>query len=190
MLYRAYCFPSAEAADAAAEGVSAIAIDVIGVVHAPPVAEHDPPQALPGWHVNAVWVEAEPDAWASARIAPADAPRWWSGVPRTEPTPEPPPVPREVTNYQARAVMRATLLPDGRSLETAVREALAGARDAAAALPEADPVRIAADQRWLAWEQSNNFYRDSALVLAFAAALGLSDADVDALFRAAAEVVA
>jgi hypothetical protein len=101
-----------------------------------------------------------------------------------------PAVPASVTNFQARALMRRTILPDGRSLETTVREALAAGKAAAASLPEADPIRIAADEAWLAWEQSNEFTRRGALVTAIAAQLGYADAEIDDLFRAASQIEA
>jgi hypothetical protein len=94
-----------------------------------------------------------------------------------------PSVPASVTNFQARALMRRTILPDGRSLETAVRVALLAAKEAAAALPEADPARIAADEAWLAWEQSNDFFRRGALVQAIGAQMGFDDTALDQMFR-------
>ena len=101
-----------------------------------------------------------------------------------------PPVPDRVTNFQARALMRRTILSDGGSLETAVREALASAKAAAAALPEADPARIAADEAWLAWEQSNEFLRHGALVQAIGKQMGFDDAALDQMFRDAAAIEA
>jgi acyl dehydratase len=86
--------------------------------------------------------------------------------------------------------MRRTILADGRSLETAVRETLAAAKAAAAALPEADPARIAVDEAWLAWEQSNEFIRHGALVTAIGAQLGYGEAELDAMFTAAALIEA
>ena len=103
---------------------------------------------------------------------------------------EAPTVPASVTNFQARFVMRATILPDGRSLETAVREYLLEQKTAASVLPEAHASRIAADQAWLAWEQSNDFERNGALVNGLGAAFGLTAGAIDDLFRAAAVVAA
>jgi hypothetical protein len=102
----------------------------------------------------------------------------------------PPPPPRSVTNFQARAVLRSRFMPDGTSLLSAVNAHLVQARDATAEMPETAPERIAADLAWQAWEQSNTVERDSSIVAQFAGLFGLSDADLDQLFRAAAEVSA
>jgi hypothetical protein len=99
-------------------------------------------------------------------------------------------VPDRVTNFQARALMRRTVLPDGRSLETAVRESLAAAKAAADELSEAHPARIAADEAWLAWEQSNEFMRYGALVTAIGAQMGFDAAALDQMFRDAALIEA
>lgn len=106
----------------------------------------------------------------------------------TLPTAAPAPVPAEVTNWQARAVLRRTFLPDAPdvSLFTRTDSMLRQARDAAAGLPESDPRRIAADLHWQAWEQSNTFQRGGALLAAVAEGFGLSPDAVDDLFRAAA----
>jgi hypothetical protein len=101
-----------------------------------------------------------------------------------------PQVPASVTNFQARAVLRARFLPDGRSLLTAVNDSLTAARTAAAGLPESDPQRLAADLAWQAWEQSNDVERGSQIVQQFAGLFGLTDADLDGLFIAAAAVSA
>lgn len=102
------------------------------------------------------------------------------------------PVPSSVTNFQARALMRAQILSTGLSLETTVRNMLWDAKTAAAQLPESHPNRIAADQAWLAWEQSNEFTRAGALIntLAEAPALSLSQETIDNWFRMAAGIEA
>lgn len=102
----------------------------------------------------------------------------------------PPPVPLEVTNFQARALLRGIILPNGVSLETAVTATLRQGREDAAALPEADPVRIEADRAWLAWEQSNVFERHSPLINTIAAAMSVTADDIDEWFRQAAEIAA
>lgn len=111
-------------------------------------------------------------------------------VPGPPPEPEPPAVPATVTNFQGRYVMRATILPDGRSLETAVREYLTEQKTQAAVLPESSPIRIAADQAWLAWEQSNVFERNGGLINSLGPTFGFTPEQIDDLFRAAAEVTA
>ena len=98
------------------------------------------------------------------------------------------PVPAEVTNWQARAVLRRTFLPDmpDVSLFTRTDRLLRHAKDDAAGLPESAPSRIQADIAWQAWEQSNVFSRDGALLSGVGARFGLTDDQVDDLFRAAA----
>lgn len=98
------------------------------------------------------------------------------------------PVPAEVTNWQARAVLRRTFLPDvpDVSLFTRTDTTLRRARDETAGLPESDPARMRADLYWQAWEQANTFQRHGGLLATFAAGFGLTDADVDDMFRAAA----
>lgn len=100
-------------------------------------------------------------------------------------------VPAEVTNWQARAVLRRTFLPDmpDTSLFTRTDRLLREARDTAAALPESDPRRMEADINWQAWEQSNVFSRSGALLSGLGARFGLTEAQVDDLFRAAAAEV-
>ncbi len=83
------------------------------------------------------------------------------------------PVPDAVTNYQAR---------------TALIEAGVFAK-ADAALRGADQT-VAANQIALqAWDYANQFFRNQPIIAAMQALLGLSDAQVDDLFRAAAQVV-
>lgn len=101
-----------------------------------------------------------------------------------------PPAPASVTNFQARALMAATILPDGRSLEAAVNAMLADALGATADLPASDPARITARQNWLAWEQSNEFIRTGPLVTAIGAALGYDASALDEMFRQAALIEA
>ena len=78
----------------------------------------------------------------------------------------PQPVPEEVPQWQARtALLRAGLLTQ---IEAAVAQA-------------SQEVKIA-------WEYAPNIRRDSAFVAAMAAALGLTDQQLDDLFRAAAAI--
>lgn len=101
------------------------------------------------------------------------------------------PVPAEVTNWQARAVLRRTFLPDApdTSLFTRTDRLLREARNAASTLPESDPRRMRADLEWQAWEQANVFSRSGALLSGLGARFGLTEAQVDDLFRAAAAEV-
>lgn len=82
------------------------------------------------------------------------------------------PVPQSVTNYQARTALR------GAGLRSKVDAALRGADQAVAANADA----------FDAWEYANNFYRDQAFVVALGPTFGLSPADIDNLFRAAAKI--
>ena len=84
------------------------------------------------------------------------------------PPPPPPPVPDVVSRFQAKAALSAAgLLP-------AVEAALA----------DADPLAQ------LAWAEAIEFRRQSPTILALATALGLTDAQVDDLFHAAASIEA
>lgn len=162
---------------------------VLGVILTDPLPE-DPENwgpPLEGFHVLACWEDGGPVGWAQFKRPNVEAPQWFADVPRVPPARG---VPAQVTNFQARAVMRSSFLPDGRSLETAVKQALEAGRAATSALPESDPRRMLADQQWLAWEQSNVFERGSQMIQGFALALGLSSSDLDNLFLAAQEITA
>jgi len=169
MIYRAYNFSSEAAAQAgiAATSLTAwLAIDVIGVAYAE-TAEGVEPVALPGWYVNAAWLDAEPAAWAAARIDAAEAPRWWSGVPRVEAVPAPPAVPATITPLQARRALRAA------GLHAAVAAHMAGQPEEAQE----------------AWEYCVEVRRDDPMILNAQVALGITGAQMDTLFRAAAELL-
>lgn len=103
----------------------------------------------------------------------------WLALPGGEFAPPPRPatvrvVPREVTNFQARAVMMGQPGPGGVSLFAAV--------DAA--------VRAEGGFAWQAWEYANTITREGALVTTMATQFGLSDDQLDELFIAAATVEA
>jgi hypothetical protein len=78
------------------------------------------------------------------------------------------PVPAEVTNFQARAALRRAGL-----LEQVHAALLAAGGEA-----------------WDAWEYANHISRGSALVRSFAAQLGLTEAQIDDMFRGAALIEA
>lgn len=80
------------------------------------------------------------------------------------------PVPPSVSAFQARAAL-----------------ARAGLLAAVQVQVEAMP---ADDERRLAWDHAQGFERTSPTIAAFASALGLSEAQVDDLFRAAATITA
>jgi hypothetical protein len=90
------------------------------------------------------------------------------GVVRTYGTPEPPPVPEKVTNFQGRAALRR-----------------AGQLERVHAALQA-----AGGEAWDAWEYANDIYRRGALVQAFASQLGFTEAQIDDLFRVAASIEA
>lgn len=88
----------------------------------------------------------------------------WDEQVFTAPPPPPPPVPQEITMRQARLVLLGAGLLNG------VQTAIDG-------LPE--PQRSAAN---IEWEFSNTLQRRNAFVLTLGPALGLNDAQIDALF--------
>lgn len=166
-----------------------IAIDVIGTLYTPGTydsegAEITPPVPLTGYHVNATHPVS---AWAAKLVTPATPRRVFGGAPTVFYTfddeaefdammedvdlTEPPPAPRVpafVTMRQARlALSDAGLL-------ASVDAAISTAGDAAQ----------------IEWEYSNEVQRNSGLVPAMATALGLTDAQIDALFIAAEGIAA
>jgi hypothetical protein len=89
------------------------------------------------------------------------------------PQPPPPTVPREVTNFQARALLKN--MPgsaDGRSLFDDVDDAL----------------RAMGGIPFQAWEYTTVFPRHSALIAAIAVQLSLSESQLDQMFIAAAAI--
>lgn len=104
---------------------------------------------------------ADYDAYRAERL-PA-----WEAWHAAQPPPRMP-VPQEVTNFQARAALMQA------GLFQAVDDALRAAGGAA----------------WQAWEYANVFTRGGTLVNGMAAQLGLTDAQLDDLFRAAALIEA
>ena len=97
------------------------------------------------------------------------APAGWS------PPVAPVAIPTSVTNFQARAVLlQMPGSTSGRSLFQDVDDALRGLGGAA----------------WQAWEFANEFTRSGALVGQMGANFGMSSAQLDALFVAAAQVSA
>jgi len=87
---------------------------------------------------------------------------------KPDPPPKPVPVPQSVTMRQARLALHAAGL-------------LAGVDAAIASMDE--PAKTAAA---IEWEYASEVERNAGLVPAMAAALGMSDADIDDLFVTAA----
>ena len=94
------------------------------------------------------------------------------GVPEamatTTPTEPADPIPMSVTRFQARAALQLAGLLD----------------DAEAAIAEAHPLSR------LAWEHANVYRRDSPTLISIGQQLGLSEADMDELFKTAASITA
>ncbi len=94
------------------------------------------------------------------------------GVPEAIPTTIPPistdPVPLSVTRFQARAALHLAGLLD----------------DAEAAIAQAHPLSR------IAWEHANVYQRDSPTVISISQQLGLSEAEIDDLFKTAASITA
>jgi len=85
----------------------------------------------------------------------------------------PSPVPREVTNFQARALlMNMPGNAAGRSLFQDVD----------------DTLRAVGGVEWQAWEYTTIFPRDSQLIATLGAQLNLTDAQLDQMFIAAAAI--
>ncbi len=119
--------------------------------------------------VNVIEVDAEsiPD-WAAGWPEAAGAGPGWHLIEGAlvPPQASAQPVPLSVSRFQARAaLMQAGLLSQ-------VQEAIGNADDLTQ----------------LAWAEAVEFRRDSPAIAAIAVALGLSDAQIDALFIAAAEI--
>lgn len=98
---------------------------------------------------------------------------WLSAGSVPDPIPESPPdtadpVPASVTRFQARAALWLAGLLD----------------DAEAAISQAHPLSR------IAWEQANVYRRDSPTVISMGQQLGLSEADIDELFKTAASITA
>lgn len=106
-------------------------------------------------------------------VVEQDHPRWGEFVasgpaPYVAPDPEPAPVPEKVSRYQARAALYGA--------------GLLGAVDIAVAA--SDPLVQ------MAWADAGEFRRNSPAINTLGAALGLTDAQIDDLFRVAAGIEA
>ncbi len=102
----------------------------------------------------------------------------------------PPRVPGSVPRGAARIIMAAAIYPAGhpqagKSVLRRVKELLAAAEAATAALPDADPQRIAAVVTREAFEGEGEFLRHGATTLRLAQLAEVDAAWMDALFQAA-----
>lgn len=165
--YHAFRWPSeaawleALAAEGWAQGAPPeVELLVGGTLYGPAPDVETPPPALPGWHVAAAFRDRAP-------------PAGWAAL-EIEPPAQMPvlgrsPVPVTVSRFQARAALLAA------DLLQAVEAAIAASGNPVAQL---------------AWADAVEFRRDSPTIAAMAAALGLTDAQVDNLFRTAAGILA
>ncbi len=165
--FHAYRWPSEAAwlAALAAEGWadgSPLEVELLpsGTLYGPPSDDETPGEALEGWHVAAAFRD---------RVPPAA----WAAMEIDPPAQMPvlghSPLPLTVSRFQARAALHlAGYLP-------AVETVIAASENVVAQL---------------AWADAVEFRRDSPTVAAMATALNLTEAQVDALFRTAASIVA
>lgn len=140
-------------------GTEAIEIDGLGTLERPVF------EIRPGWHCDLVWhgpAETAPD-FGEAVVSPLAS---WSydgeaaaGLPPID-------VPTSVTRFQARAALLEVGLLD--QIEAAVAAADTLTREA--------------------WASATAFERSSPTIAALAAALGMTGAALDALFRRAAQI--
>jgi hypothetical protein len=141
-----------------------VALDSVGPLIGPP-SVGDGGAPIPGevidprWHVNLAWHAQEvPAAFAESQVAP-EAPARRFDV--ATPAPAAPPVPHSIPAWKARAALR----------EAGLLATVAAAVDAAGG-------RVAD-----AWAGAAEWHRDSAFLSDLSAALGLSPAEVDQMFR-------
>ncbi len=142
------------------------------------VTTADAPGCPAGSAVQRVELDAPFDGWPGLTTAPDDGRALWTPPAKV-------PVPPSVPNADLRIVMQGRFLPDGRSYFTAADSYLAQARDGTAQLPDDDATKRRALAAWTQWDMGNLFYRADPLVAQLGALFGLSDADLDDLFRAA-----
>lgn len=140
-------------------GTETVEIDGLGPIEQPVFGER------PGWHCDLVWhgsAETGPD-FGDVVVTPSAA---WTYDGDAAAGLAPIDVPASVTRFQARAALIEAGLLD--QIEAAVAAA--------------DPLTREA------WASSTAFERSSPTIAALAAALGLTGADLDALFRRAAQI--
>lgn len=100
---------------------------------------------------------------------------WSAWTPSSPPQDPGSTVPREVTNFQARAVLMAQAgSGEGRTLFDDIDDAL----------------RVQGGVAWQAWEYANTITRNGALVSAMATQFGMSETMLDQLFVEAAGISA
>lgn len=103
-------------------------------------------------------------------VSERDTPALWAQLAQVLPYAPPVTVPQVVSKFQAKAALL------GAGLLSQVEQMMAD--------PAADPLAV------LAWQNAQEFRRTSPTVAGMAAALGLDDAALDALFTSAAGIEA
>ncbi len=113
--------------------------------------------------IHAAWLaDTQGQRWNGQALEPCDPP----------PAP-PPPVPREVSNFQVRALLME--MPGGAPGRTLFQDV-------------DDALGAIGGKAWQAWEYTYAVPRQSALVVALAAQFNLTEAALDDMFRAAAQI--
>jgi hypothetical protein len=159
-------------ADKVAERLAARTFETIGRSVVKDVAQGDPVMIYAP-SIAALYTVMVPDGTMNGATLVNGS---WVNPPPYVPPPPPPyvaPVPDNITNAQARYVLRRT--PTATAGVT-----LFDAVDAAVAAQGGDIKQF--------WEYANLFYRQSPSILGLASALGLTSAQLDDLFRTASEV--
>jgi hypothetical protein len=113
--------------------------------------------------VDVPWKDSPPPPW-----------KWENGILTTKIVS--PPVPRQITAWQAKAALAMT--PDGDS-DLSMLDAANAAIEAMPDGPEKILVKSA-------WDFNANFHRNSSTIIAFSMAIGLDSESLDALFVQAA----
>jgi hypothetical protein len=112
--------------------------------------------------------------WTDARPKPS----WGQIVGAWNMLRETPPAPDEITNFQARALLMQMASPFRQTEE-----------DERTMFHDADDYcRAAGGAVWQAWEYANVFLRKGLLVQTMKGLWGLSDAQIDSMFAAAARI--
>ena len=143
-----------------------VALDILGPIVSPPEVGASgtpiPGEVLdPRYHVNFAWHVRDPDpAFDASLVAPATPSRGWDIVP---PPASHPPVPLVIPAWKGKAALReAGLLV---AVEAAVAAAGGRVQDA--------------------WTGASEWSRESEFLLALSAGLGLTDEQIDEMFRGA-----
>jgi hypothetical protein len=146
-----------------------VTVDIIGPLMGPAsVAEGGVPIAGEvidaGYHVNLAWHGRDPDpAFQASLVVPVTPVRGWNvrAVPEARP-----PVPSSIPAWKGKTALREAGLMD--AVEAAIGAAGGRVQDA--------------------WASASEWSRDSEFLLALAGELGLSQAQVDQMFREAATI--